>query len=59
MAVMPVQENDGPPGARAKTAVDALGFLFHLRRQILITLDMRAAGRADLDEGELLAIRRI
>ena len=56
MAVVPVQENDGPPSTVAEAAVNALGFFLHLRRQILIALDVCAAGRADLDEGEFFAV---
>src|SRR5436190_1369935 len=49
VAVMPIQEYDRLPSTRAETAVDAIHFLLYFRRQILITLDVRPAGRADLN----------
>ncbi len=42
-----------------KTPVDALGFRFHLGQQVVIALDVRAAGRSDLHKGKFALIGRI
>src|SRR6476646_9225312 len=58
VAVMPLQEYNRLPSTRAETAVDAIHFLLYFRRQILITLNVRPAGRADLNKREMSLIRR-
>jgi len=57
--MMPLQEDDWLPSARAEAAVDAIGFRLHFRHQILIALDVSAAGRADLHESKLFLIRGV
>jgi hypothetical protein len=51
--------DDGFPFAKLKAPVDAFRFGFNLAQQIMVALDVGAAGRRDLDERKLTAIDRI
>src|SRR5689334_19549774 len=57
--MMPVQKHDRLPIPRLEFPVDTFGFSFHLGHQLVITLDVGAAGSANLHEGELTDKRRI
>jgi hypothetical protein len=46
--VLPFHEDDGFPLARLEAQIDALRFSLHLRQQVVVTLDARAAGCSDL-----------
>ena len=59
MAVLAIQKDDRLPLSALETPVDALRFGFHFGQQIVIALDVGAAGRSDLDEGELALIAGI
>src|SRR5215471_8522220 len=52
MAVMSLQEYDGLPLSFLETAVDTVGFVFHLSHQVLISLNAGAARCANLNEGK-------
>src|SRR5437867_1129845 len=56
MAVVPPQEHDWLPLPSLEAPVDAKSLGLHLRSQVLIPLDARPAGRADLNERELSAV---
>src|SRR5258708_35374146 len=52
VGVVPIQEHDGLPAAGLEARVDALDFGCTLVEQGLVALNIRAAGRANLHEGE-------
>src|SRR5713226_6670701 len=56
---MPLEQHDGLPLLRLKTKVDAFGFGAHFLQKQAITLDGRAARRANLNEGEAAMKRGI
>ena len=56
MGVMFLEKNDGFPFGRGEAGVDALGFRADFVEKALISLDVRAAGRADLHEAEAALI---
>src|SRR5213078_1197614 len=55
MAVVPLEQHDGLPLAFFEAPVDALGLGIDFGQQIAVTLDVRAAGSAHLNEAELRA----
>src|ERR1051326_5751477 len=57
MAVLTLEQHDRLPWACLKAAVDAERFFFDFGHEVLITFNTRAAGRADLHEGQFAAIR--
>src|SRR5271167_3509714 len=59
VAVLPLEVHDGPPRATLKAPVDAVSFRLYFSEQIVVSLDMSAAGRSDLHEGELVPISRM
>jgi len=59
MVMLPVQKNDGLPFRRLEPRVDAGGFRFHLRHQIVIAFEVAATWRTNLHECELALIVRI
>src|SRR5258708_10097681 len=58
MTVMTAEKNDGLPSFRLQSRVDTIGLGRNLRDKVLITLDIRAAGSAELDKRELLLVVR-
>src|SRR5215467_8629371 len=56
---MTAKKHDRPPGFLLKPPVNAFRFDFHFRQEIVISLYVRAAGSADLNEGEFSPIRGI
>src|SRR5260370_33157046 len=56
---MPLEQHDGLPLFRLKTKVDPFRFRAHFLQKQAITLDGRAAGRANLHEGEAAMKRGI
>src|SRR5690242_1002017 len=59
MAVLPVQEDNRLPLGSLKAPVDAFGFDFDISQEVVIALDMGAAGSANLDKGEFFPIDRV
>ena len=57
--MVPLQEDNGLPLSGLKTLVNALHLGFHVGNQVLITVDMGTAGRADLDMGEAALVGRV
>src|ERR1700730_8818934 len=47
------------PSRRLKSGVDAFGFAADFGQEILVALDVRAAGRSDLHESETLLVGRV
>src|ERR1039457_7305285 len=59
MAVLALKEHNGLPLAALESPIDAVRLGLHVREQVRITLDVRAAGRSDLHEREFSLIGRI
>src|SRR4051812_3534714 len=59
MAVMEITENDGPPAGALQLTIHALSFGYNLVHEIVVTFDLGATGRPNLDEGELALVLRI
>ena len=59
MIVLPVQVNDGLPLIGLEFPVDALGLGLHLRLKVVVALDVRAAGRANLHKRKHTLVARI
>ena len=59
VAVVALAEDDGLPLRGLEAPVDALGFGVNLGQEIVVALDVGAAGRADLHEGEAALVARI
>src|SRR5207248_8830008 len=59
VAVVPLQEDDWLPSARLEAPVDPFGLGFHVGKQVVIALDMRTAGGANLYKGKLALISRV
>ena len=59
MAVLPVQQHDRLPLVRLESPVDAIGFRLHFGLQVVIALDVRAAGSANLHKGKHALVARI
>src|SRR5216684_987030 len=58
MTVMTAEKNDGLISLRVYRTLDTIGLGRNLRDKVLITLDIRAAGSAELDKRELLLVVR-
>jgi hypothetical protein len=56
MVVLVIQKYNGLPFAGLKPPINAFRFRFQFRHQIVIPLDVGAAGRSNLNEGELLPV---
>src|SRR5689334_1365503 len=54
---MTAKKKDGPPGFFLKPPVNAICFDFHFCQEIVISLYVRAAGSANLNEGEFSPVR--
>src|SRR5262249_55236222 len=59
MAMVPLEENDWLPTLVSEAPVDALGLSIHLGKKIVIALDVRAAGSANLNKAELAMVARM
>src|SRR3984893_5021925 len=57
--MMALEKDDGLPAAGLEAGVDAFGFGGELAEQILVAVNVGAAGRADLDKGKAALVRRI
>src|SRR5215831_16318608 len=59
MAVMPSEKKNRLPAFGPKTPVDALRLGLHFGQEVVIALDVCAAGCADLGKAELTVVARI
>src|SRR6266849_5742084 len=59
MTVLALEKHNRFPLSALEAPVNALCFSFHFREQIVITLDVGAAGRSDLHERKFALIGRI
>src|SRR5271166_1883798 len=59
MRVVPQQRNDRLPATDLEPVVDSLRFATDLLEKLLVTRNVRAAGSADLYQGEAALINRI
>ena len=59
MAEMPFEKYNRLPGSALEAPINAVSFRLHFSEQIVVTLDVSAAGRSDLNEGESVLINRM
>src|SRR5664279_523605 len=57
--MLSVQKNYGLPCVRLESPVDAVGFRFHIRHEIVIALEVTSTGSANLHECELALVARV